>query len=198
MSLYRFFEFVPAALAWSTLIIVVLASRYIPTAAAIFIILFDIYWLLKTIYLSLHLRYSFVKMRKYLKIDWLEKIKNLKSEEITQPNFPWENVYHLVILPMYREPYEVVQESFNSLRQMNYPKDKFIVVLSAEEAGGREAKAVLRQIEEEFGQDFFKFMTTIHPSDLPGEIPGKGSHETFAAKEAKRLIIDPEGIGYEK
>lgn len=189
MSLDRFFEFVPASLAWLTLIIVVLASRYAPTAAAVFIILFDTYWLLKTIYLSLHLRYSFVKMRQYLKTDWLEKVKELEG---------WENVYHLVILPMYREPYSVVKESFDSLRQMNYPKDRFIVVLSAEERGGEEARDVLKKIEAEFGQDFFKFMTTVHPANLPDEIPGKGSHETWAAKEAKRLIIDPQGIDYEK
>src|SRR3990167_4717593 len=137
-SLYRFFEFVPASLAWSTLILVVVASKYIPAAAAIFIILFDIYWLLKTIYLSLHLRYSFIKMRQYLKIDWLDKVREINN---------WENVYHLVIFPMLQEPYGVVKETFDSLRRMNYPKDKFIVVLSAEERGGNEAKEVLRKIE---------------------------------------------------
>src|SRR3989344_865472 len=139
MTLYRFFELVPAILAWSTLIIVVFASRYLPAAVAIFIILFDIYWLLKTIYLSLHLRYSFMKMRQYLKIDWLEKVKEING---------WQDIHHLVVLPMYREPYGVVKESFDSLRRMNYPKDKFIVVLSAEERGGDEAKEVLRKIEE--------------------------------------------------
>ena len=204
MTLYRFFEFVPAILAWSTLLIVVFASHYLPAAVAIFIILFDIYWLLKTIYLSLHLRYSFLRMRKYLKIDWRRRLE----EEFSSVGTPtsggaselknWQDVYHLVILPMYKEPYGVVKESFDSLRRMNYPKDKFIVVLSAEERGGDEAKEVLKKIEEEFGRDFFKFMTTIHPAQIPGELQGKGSHETFAAKEAKKLIIDPAGIDYEK
>ena len=191
-SLYRFFEFVPASLAWSTLILVVVASRYIPTAAAIFIILFDIYWLLKTIYLSLHLRYSFIKMRRYLKVDWLRRLEELSGAG------DWRDIYHLVIFPMYKESYEVVRGSFDSLRQMNYPKDKFIVVLSAEERGGEEAKEILKKIGEEFGRDFFKFMTTVHPADLPGELQGKGSHETWAAKEAKKIIIDPAGIDYEK
>ncbi|MBI2594708.1 MAG: glycosyltransferase family 2 protein, partial [Candidatus Colwellbacteria bacterium] len=155
---------------------------------AIFIILFDIYWLLKTVYLSLHLRYSFSKMRRYLKIDWLEKVREING---------WQDVYHLVVLPMYREPYGVVKESFDSLRQMNYPKEKFIVVLGAEERGGEEAREVLQKIEAEFKGEFGAFMTTVHPADLPGEIPGKGSHETFAVKEAKRLVIDPKGINYE-
>ena len=138
MSLHRFFELVPASLAWSTLVIVVLASRYVPTAAAIFIILFDGYWLLKTIYLSLHLRYSFMQMRRYLKIDWLRRLEELSGAG------DWRNIYHLVIFPMYKEPYEVVKGSFDSLRRMNYPKDKFIVVLSAEERGGEEAKEILK------------------------------------------------------
>ncbi len=189
MSLYRFFELVPGILAWSTIIVVIVASRFTPAAVAIFIILFDTYWLFKTIYLSLHLRSTFIKMRANLKINWLERIKELKE---------WSDVYHLVILPMYREPYEVVRDSFLSLRKMNYPRDRMIVVLSAEEAGGSAARTVLNQIEQEFGKDFFRFLKTVHPAGLPGELQGKGSHETWAGKEVKRLIIDPLGIDYEK
>ena len=46
----RFYEMIPALLSWGTIIAVVLASWRAPVAAAIFIILFDIYWLFKTIY----------------------------------------------------------------------------------------------------------------------------------------------------
>src|SRR3989304_9149812 len=93
-SLYRFFEFVPASLAWSTLILVVVASRYIPTAAAIFIILFDIYWLLKTIYLSLQLRYSFIKMRRYLKIDWVRRLEELSGAG------DWRGICHPIVFSL--------------------------------------------------------------------------------------------------
>src|ERR1700689_4948304 len=98
--MYRFYQILPGALAWLTLILIIVLSWGLPTFASIFIILFDIYWLLKTVYLSLHLRATFSEMRKNLEIDWLAKLPA-----------GWENIYHLVILPMYDEPYEVVKES---------------------------------------------------------------------------------------
>ncbi len=198
--MYRFFEMIPGLLAWSTIVLMFFVSWLLPVWAAIFIILFDIYWLLKTVYLSFHLRATFKKMRENLKINWLEKLKSMVSGQ-------WPSVYHLVILPMYKEPYEVVKESFESLIKVNYPKDKFIVVLATEERarlrqgyGGQAGEDVIetsKKIEQEFDDKFFKFLITAHPANLPGEIPGKGSNQTWAAKEVKKLIIDSLQIPYE-
>jgi len=165
-------------------------SWKLPTAVSIFIILFDIYWLLKTIYLSLHLRATFSEMKINLKVNWLEKLES--------SSLPWKEVYQLVILPMYREPHEVVRESFESLAGANYPKDRFLVVLAVEEAAGEEARAVAERIKEEFAGKFYKFLVTSHPKNLPGEIPGKGSNETWAIKRAKEELIDPLGLDYGK
>ncbi len=185
----RFFEIIPGGLAWITIILIFLLSWFTPAAVAIFIILFDIYWLFKTIYLSFHLRATFKKMRENLKINWLNKLH--------ASGFGFQEIYHLVILPMYKEPYEVVKESFESLSRANYPKDKFIVVLATEERAGDDDQKTARKVETEFGGAFFRFLVTIHPQDIPGELPGKGSNEAWAAKEVKKLIIDPADIKYE-
>ena len=178
----------PGFLAWLTIILMFLLSWLAPTAAAIFIILFDVYWLLKTIYLSFHLRVAFKKMRENLKISWLLKLRDIQG---------WEDVYHLVILPVYKEPYAVVKESLLSLAGINYPKEKLIVVLAAEESGGEEGRQNAQKIQEEFGPSFFKFLVTHHPSNLPGELPGKGSNETWAAKRAQEFI-DQAQIPYDR
>jgi cellulose synthase/poly-beta-1,6-N-acetylglucosamine synthase-like glycosyltransferase len=187
----RFFEILPGALAWATIILMVVFSRYIPTGVAVFIILFDIYWLLKTVYLSLHLRATFSAMRRNLEVDWFARIADLES--VTQA----KDLYHLVILPMYDEPYEVVRESFMRLVEAHYPKEKLFVVLGLEEKAGAPALAVGERIEKEFGAAFGKFLITKHPAGLPGEIPGKGSNETWAGLRAKEEIIDPLTIKYE-
>lgn len=187
--MYRFYEALPGLLAWSTIILIILSSWLFPVGTAIFIILFDTYWLLKTIYLSLHLRITFSKMRANLKLNWLEKIK--------ESNKDWQNVYHIIVLPFYKEPFEVVRESMEALVKANYPQDKFIVVLSAEEKAGKEPQIIMKKIEEEFRNKFFKFLTTTHPANRAGEIPGKSSNITWATKKAKELIIDPLQIPYE-
>lgn len=190
----RFYEMIPGLLSWGTIAAVILASWQLPIAAAIFIILFDIFWLLKTIYFSLHLRATFRRMRRNMKINWLEKLTNVhRTPGTSRPH--WRDVYHLVILPMAGEPYEIVRESFQALAAANYPKDRMIVVL-ASEARVPEGAGVAERITAEFGGAFFRFLATVHPAGIQGEIPGKGSNETWAARQAKEKIIDPAGIPY--
>lgn len=186
----RLLEIFPAFLSWGTLILIFYLSWKQPIWIAIFIIFYDIYWLLKTIYLTIHLHSSYRKMRRNLKINWKEKLESLGKDK-------WQNIYHLVILPMYKEPYEVVKETFGSLAKSDYPKDKIILVLAAEERGGEKAQLVAAKIKKEFSDKFFRLIITKHPADLPGEIPGKGSNENWAAKEVKKLVIDLLNIPYD-
>ena len=103
----------------------------------------------------------------------------------------WREMHHLIIFPMYKEPLSLVRDSLLSLCKANYPLDRFMVVLAIEESAGEEARVTAREIGREFGDKFYKFMVTVHPANLPGEIPGKGSNESWSAREAKRLLIDP-------
>ncbi len=183
----RFWEIVPGALAWATLIGLFFLSWQLPSVVVFFIILFDLYWLLKVIYLFSHLRPAFLKMRENMKIDWLSKLKSEKSGV-------WEKIHHLVIFPVAREPYEVLRTSFLSMTESNYPKDRFFVALAMEERSGEEGLRSAARIKEEFGGMFKHFLVTVHPKDIPGEMIGKGSNETWAAREAKEKMIDPSGI----
>ncbi len=185
----------PGVLTWATLLGIVFFSWLTPEWMAIFIILFDSYWFLKTLYFSLHLRASFQEMRSRMKKNWLNELDRLAQDDIHVP-FGWREVYHLVIIPMYDEPLEVVAESFRSLARINYPLDKIIVVLGTEARVGQAQKTAER-IVQDFGSIFFRLLVTEHPGDIPNEIPGKGSNETWAAKEAKK-IIDDLGISYER
>ena len=38
---------------------------------------------------------------------------------------------------------------------------------------------------------------TIHPENLPNEIKGKGPNIAYASEEARKLILDRQGIKYE-
>jgi hypothetical protein len=186
----RLFEIIPGALGWLTLILMVVLSWKIPFWVAIFIILFDIYWLLKAIYLSFHLRSTFRGIRENLSIDWLARLREERKGE-------WEKLWHVVILPMHQEPYEIVAESFDSLCRANYPLDRFIVVLALEERAGAEAQETGRRIREAYGGRFHSFLVTTHPAGIPGELAGKGSNQAWAAKRLKEEVIDREKLSAE-
>ncbi len=193
--IYRFLEIMPGFLAWLTLVLVIFISFKAPVFATFFIILFDLYWLVKTVYLSVLIRSSFMKMRQNLKVDWINRLASVK-ENPRLPGVMHQNVYNLVILPVYKEPYSIVRESLTSIFRTNYPKEKMIVVLATEARADMHGVELARQAEAEFGNAFFKFITTVHPDDLLGELAGKGSNEVWAGQQVKKQVIDALNIPY--
>jgi len=109
----------------------------------------------------------------------------------------WKKIFHLVILPTYKEGKEVIEESLDSLKNSHYPSEKIILVLAIEERAGKEAKERAEKIKEKYGNIFYRFLITIHPKDIPGEVAGKGSNGAWAVKQAKLEIIDKQNIEYE-
>lgn len=187
--IFRFFEILPGSLSWLTLILIVLFSWLQPVLTAVFAIAFAIYWLLRAVYFSFHLASSYGRMKSAERTDWLKKIEEL-------PATNWRQIYHLIIIPTYKEPLEVLLDSFGCLLKSDYPKDRMIVVLSCDESAGESSVEKARAVEREFKNKFFKLLITFHPANLPGELSGKGANESWGASKAKNFIIDPLKISY--
>lgn len=195
--LYRFFEILPGALMWVTLLGTVAASWLAPVGASLFIIAFDVYWLLKTLFLSLHLRYSFSQMRKNLKINWRAKLETLADFPPELRVQSWRDIRHLIIIPFYHEPYEVIRGGLDSIARSNFPLENIFIVLACEARAGNEAQERAARAEHEFGSRFGGFLITVHPANVPGETPGKGSNESYAARSAVGPLIDARSIPHE-
>jgi hypothetical protein len=67
----RFWEILPGLSFWLVFIGAILLSFVKPIWAAVFIVCFDLYWLLKAMNTSIHLISSYRRFRVYVKIDWL-------------------------------------------------------------------------------------------------------------------------------
>ena len=181
---YRFLEILPGVAAWGTIIGIILASMYAPFFAAYFIIAFAIYWVLKTIFLSYHVRYNWKRLKHHMELDW--------GKLITR--FEYDHFYHLVIFPFYEEPREVLEGAIQGLKKSKYNPERLIVVLAAEERAGEEATALATEMEVKYGKDFGHFLVTTHPANTLGEIAGKGSNTHHALHEVKRKVIDVHNI----
>jgi len=195
--IYKCFEILPALLSWGTLFFAFILSWLAPIVVAIFIIIFDCFWLFRVFYLSFHQSASYKLMKKNLSIDWLEKLDKLtiNNQQLTINN--WRDIYHLIILPMYKEGAEIIKPTLEALVASNYPKDKMIIVLATEGRAGAFSQKLAKEIKGEFGKFFFRFLITVHPKDIPGEVAGKGSNLAWAVKEAKEKIIDPSKIPHQ-
>jgi hypothetical protein len=185
--LYRFLEIFPGAFSWITLIGVLALSNFAPFVAAYFIIAFAIYWVLKTAFLSYHLRYNWRRLRHHLSLDWGAMINR----------FEFGHLKHLVVLPFYKEPESIINQTLASLANVRYDTKNIIIVLATEERAGVSAQEIAQKMEAAWGETFGGFLVTTHPGNVPGEMAGKGSNATYAIEEARKQILDARGLNYE-
>ncbi|MFH0923784.1 MAG: hypothetical protein V1825_03545, partial [Candidatus Falkowbacteria bacterium] len=72
-KIYRALEIFPGFLSWTTLLSLLILSYFQPVWVAYFIIAFDVYWLLRVVYLAIHLIASYRRLKNNVKIDWRAK-----------------------------------------------------------------------------------------------------------------------------
>jgi len=185
---YRLLEILPGALTWTTLTGAVVLSFIRPIWAIYFIIVFDLYWLWRVSYFVLWLVISWHYYRKEIKVNWFATVKE-------KPR--WQEIWHIVFLPTYRDELQVVEATVQALTTSIYPLDRMIVVLAGEERDQERFEKVSRTIEERYGRKFAAYITTLHPKDLQGEIAGKGANLNWSGKQVKEYI-DAQGLPYDR
>src|SRR3989339_407588 len=174
---HRVLESIPGLIVWATFALAILASFFAPTLAVIFIIIFDLYWLLRVLYFIIHLLASYGEYRRTLKVDWYAQLAQL-------PN--WERLYHVVMLPTYKEDLSILREALHAVQNTSYRQDRFIVVLGGEEGDAVNFAEYQKTLADEFAGAFADLIFTVHPKNLPGEIQGKGSNLHYMAGVVKQ------------
>ena len=185
---YKLLEKVPGILIWTTLILSITLSFIKPIWVIYFIIAFDLYWLLRVLHFIFYASLSYFRYKKTSKVDWLTEVKNIEG---------WGKYYHIIYLPTYGEPLEVLRSTFNSLLNSDYPKDKMIVILGGEGRVEDDFRPKAAQIKKEFGDKFYQLKFTIHPDGLPDEMKGKGANANWMGHKSKELV-EKLGIPYEE
>ncbi len=178
---YRILEIIPGAMSLGTLFGVLVFSYLIPSWIAIFIIVFCFFYLIRILYFSIHQIIGYFRVKSNLKVDWLKRLKKTKGKK-------WKDIYHIVILPTYKEEKQIVKDSIEAILNCNYPKEKLIVVLAIEGRAKEVAVKMAKEIENEYKDKFYKFFVSKHPDNIAGEIGGKGSNVAWAGKEVKKMV----------
>jgi len=70
----RILEMIPGTLSWTVVTGILTVSWLAPIAAAIGVIVFDIYWLYRTAYVALFSVLSYRELRRGMRIDWWERL----------------------------------------------------------------------------------------------------------------------------
>jgi hypothetical protein len=111
-------------------------------------------------------------------------------------NMDYRRIWHLIVLPTYKEGYQVLRTSIESYVNADYEMDRIIFVLGAEERAGEQYLKDAARLELEYKDKFAAFILAVHPDGLPGEAKVKGANITYAARAAVKKI-DELGISYD-
>ena len=98
-----------------------------------------------------------------------------------------EKVQHIVVMPTYKEPIELLLETISSVANQTVAHSIVMVVGMEEKTPHQEEKKA--QIRERFGNSFRALVFAVHPSGTPGEIPGACSNRNYAARSAVKYMI---------
>lgn len=179
----RFFEVLPGALSWLTLLTLAVLAVIVPFWMAVFVIVYDVYVLIRAAYMAVHLVYAYRRMQRMKKIDWLARCRHAHTD------MPWPAVHHIIVLPTYNESLKVLRTSLASLAATHFPRERLHVVVGFEERIGERARQRAAILQSEFQQKFGTFLTTFHPDNLPGEKRVKSANANFAIKRLEELVV---------
>lgn len=161
------------------------ASFFVPEIVAWFIILFDIYFFYKASLLGINSVRSYLRIKQTRQTNWLKKLK--------EENIDFSKIHHLVFIPTYREPLEILERTLHFLSKQEFPTKKIDIVIATEERES-EADEKIKVLSAGYSNKFGHLWVTKHTLQ-PGEVAGKSSNLAFASREVKKLI---EEAGYDK
>lgn len=111
----------------------------------------------------------------------LDNLKHYVDDDELNDLAP-SDITHLVIVPMWKESYEVVKPTIQSILDSNYDPKKIILVIGYEERGGAVPKSTAQRLIREFGKNFMHAAAYEHEVQ-PNEVTGKGGNITWAAEQ---------------
>ncbi|PID84039.1 hypothetical protein CSB09_03315 [Candidatus Gracilibacteria bacterium] len=149
-----------------------------------FIALYISYWTVKVFE-----SYFFV-LKSYLQLLKAEKV-DFENNDILKQNA--KNLTHIVIVPVYTEPFDVIDENIRSLLDTTYVHKDTITIILATEARAPEAQKHAKNIIEKYKHRRVNIVNIVHPEGLAGEGKVKGANITYAIQEyEKQSKLDPE------
>ncbi|MGH7157399.1 MAG: hypothetical protein ACREGG_04810, partial [Candidatus Saccharimonadales bacterium] len=212
---YRLFEILPGALTYIILLLPVVLGYFEPKWAAYFIVAYLLLWFMRAIGIDLRSIQGWRTLNQHKKAPWQELNQDL--EDLTPhhrvPKWHPRNLarvekyipehqrvkpsqlYHTVIIAFYNETRDVVEPTVQSILDAEYDHKKIILILAYEERGGPEIEKLADDLVNKYGKKFYHAEAVKHPSNIPGEVIGKGGNVTFAGRRLKKYLeeqnIDP-------
>jgi len=179
----------PGGISWVAIIVAILGTLLFPRVWLVIATVFVTYFIGRMVVTTVFAMIGERKIWEARRVDW-----TAGEDEVGPFGFAPADVRHVVIVPTFKEPIEIIQRTLNALAAQHHAEERVIVVLGMEEREP-DAKAKAEGLIAQYKDSFLHMMAAVHPGNILGEEAGKSSNEAWAAKKARAQIdvlgIDP-------
>ena len=109
----------------------------------------------------------------------------------------WQKIHHFIILPLYKESFEILDTSVTAILGNDYPKHQVYIILAVEERAGKEAMGKALSLKEKYVHEFADFFIVVHPDNIVGELKAKGANINWALTHFLKQYLDRRQIPYD-
>ncbi|MDQ2943299.1 MAG: hypothetical protein M3R21_06485, partial [Candidatus Dormibacteraeota bacterium] len=184
----RLFEAAPGLVTW----ILLLAPAWIPIvfpwpgafAVAAAVLVFDIYWLFRSVTVVTGVYSTLWRMRRDMKKDWLAIC--LEDQKAGR-NDPLQYL-HLCIIPTYTEPYHVLERTVQAIVDSNYPPELKMIGIITRDTDKPGWENVAR-LKEKFGAQLRGLYHIKDPLE-PGIVIGKSAAMNWGGRWMVRVLTE--------
>lgn len=151
------------------------ATFYINYYLGLYFIAFYVsYWTIRAFESYLYVIFSYIKLLKTNKKDYINTPEIKKQAQ---------SIKHIIIVPFYSEPYEIIEETVNAIVKNDYPYKNNITILLAPEERKPETLKTAELILKKFAKNNVNIVSISHPDWLPEEWKVKWANITYAIKK---------------
>lgn len=188
----RALDGIPGCLAWLALLFSIASALAFPRVILTIAALLGAYSVLRFFLAGLANMRGMRLIREWERINW--KARYEADSAGKSDVLPWDAVKFLVIVPNYTEALSILRRTLENLANQYEAQTRMTVVLAMEAAEANAAQKA-ETLVAEFSGRFEHIMYAIHPRGLPGEVRGKSSNQSWAARQARRRLVDE--LGYD-
>lgn len=183
-SLGRILQRLPIILHSGVLVLAIFGPWYFPSVVAALFFVTNMGFVFSQVRMAYGMIRCYWAIRTHWKTDWWAYyIQGLQSAPVAalETRYSPLTLPQIIIVPSYKETMSTLRQTLAILASHPLAPHTYKVCLAMEqrEEGARRKG---QQLAEEFAARFLDITVTIHPGDIPDEVPGKGSNTRWAAR----------------
>ena len=180
----------PGVLSWAAIALAIIGVLFFPRVWLVMATVVIGYFMIRMIG-----TFGFALYGEKLAAEARERDWTADEDEVGTFGFAPSAVRHIVVIPNYKEPEEILRRTLDALAAQHRASERIIPVLGME-SREPDSRAKGEALAAEYAGRFRHVLVSVHPGNIRGEEPGKSSNEAWAARQARKMIdeleIDPD------